>query len=83
MFVRFGSRSLLSNARACAFALTLVIVFSVGMLVRYLHQQAINDTETTLSGLSTVLTDQADRAPAGHRSRPAERHRRSRSQRCA
>ena len=56
------SHSLLYNAAACVLALTLVIVLSVGFLAHYLQQQASSDVETTLTGLSTILTEQADRS---------------------
>ncbi|MGE7418662.1 bifunctional diguanylate cyclase/phosphodiesterase [Methylobacterium tarhaniae] len=47
---------------ASAGMLAALIAVSAGLLVRNLHEHAITETERNLSGLATVLADQADRA---------------------
>ena len=47
---------------ASAGLLAAIIAVGSGLLVRDLHDQAVADTERNLTGLSTILADQAERS---------------------
>lgn len=51
-----------STLGAGGLALTLAIALSVGLCIDYLYHQTISDAESIVTTLSTVLTEQADRA---------------------